>query len=529
MLKKFISVILVCIIAAGLFAACGGSSSPPANDASPVADSGGTTASGSTSAAAEPTEPVLSEVSLTMYLLGDEMNDQALVYDTLLNPMLKEKISATLTTNYLSWGDWQDKYSLILAAGDGVDLIFTADWAYYVQESAKGAFLELTPDFMDAWMPMTVASQQPASLNQATLNGQLFGIPKNSAGLEGENWVMIRKDLREKYGMDEIKTPEALEEFFKAVLANEDGVFPHHASAGGGFESTMYNQPNKIFSIGTNIDIVFQYPGNNAPPPASAFEYRYFRDDIIPYYEKMKEWGDLGFWSRNAINNDVQVRDSFENGRSASLTWNMTIFRAMEHLNDNNSEWVGEALDINPGTPRRQAYFTNDIIAIAAASKNPERAAMLIDYIKNDLDVYLALIGGIEDKHYHIVDREKRIYSHGPDYDNYRWNPSTWCFNLNPPWEREGTPPEEAYWIETQTPLLVAPDTMGFRFFVDPVRHEMTALLALRDEYRPMLELGMVADVAGTIAEWKSKADAAGYETYMNEFRSQYEAWLASR
>jgi putative aldouronate transport system substrate-binding protein len=469
----------------------------------------------------------LSHVNLVMYLLGDEPNDKDIVYEQ-LNALLLEKINATLTTNYLSWGDWQDKYSLILAAGDNIDMIFTADWAFYATEAAKGAFHELTPEFLETYMPMTLESQNPAAIGQATIDGKLFAMPKNGAGMEGENWIMVRKDLREKYGMDEIKTVEDLEAYFKAVLANEDGVFPHAAAGDGGFLSTMHTQPNQIFSIG-NTDIVFQYPGNNDAPPASDFTYRWFRDDMIPYFEKMREWGELGFWSRNAINNDVQVRDSFENGRSAALTWNATIFRAMENLRSNNPEWDGEAIDINPNTPRRQAYFTNDAIAIAAASRNPGRAAMFIDLVKNDMDVYMALVGGIEGKHYNLIDVDKRIYTHGSDFDDYPWNPSTWCFNLDPLWMREGSPIEEVTFLATQEPLIANPDTMAFRFNVEPVRHEMAAIDALRDEYRPMLQLGMVADINGTVAEWKSKAEASGLEKVMEEFRTQYNAWLESR
>jgi len=559
MFKKIIGVILVVALAAGLLAACGDSSQPPAATTA-ATTAAATTAAATTAAEAEAVEAedeaeattaaaaattaaattaaattadnaasggidTSKDVSLTMYILGDEPSDLAVVYEE-FNKLLKEKINATLKTNYLSWGDWRDRYSLILAAGEDVDLMYTSDWAYYSTEAAKGAFLELKPDFLNTYMPMTMQSQNPAAIMQATLDGKLFAMPKNEAGLEGENWICIRKDLREKYGMDEIKSKEALEAYFIAVLENESGIFPHHASADGGFLNTMYSQPNKLFFI-ANTDISFSYSGTDAAPAASEFSYMWFNENLMPYFEQMKRWGDLGFWSANAINNPDQVRNSFENGKSASLTWNTTIFAAGKNLRENNPEWDFEAIDVNPGTTRRQAYFTNDAIAIAAASRNPERAAMFIDYVKNDMDVYLALVGGIHGKHYILNADGTR--SAGPDASKYPWNPSTWCFNIYPPVRDADIMPEETLFVTEQEKMIKTPESMAFRFNVEPVKSEMAAIDALRDEYRPILQLGMASDIASTWAEWKGKAEAAGLERMMDEFRSQYNAWLAIR
>jgi len=524
----------------GLLAACGGNTdTPPSQPADPGPSGGDSGSSGGDSGTVDtpPAGADLPHVGLTMYLLGDEPTDLNLVYDTLLNPMLGDRINATLKTNYLGWGDYRDMYGLILAAGEDIDLIFTSDWAFLAEESAKGAFMEFTQDFMNTYMPNTVRYQNPASLVQATFSGQIFAIPKNISGLETENWPVIRKDLREKYGMSEIKSVSDLEAYFDAVLANEDGIFPHHASADGGWLNILYQQPSQLFFI-ANSDICFSYQGSEAAPPADAFDYLWFREDLIDYFNLMKVWGDRGYWSANALNNDIQVRDSFENGRSASLTWNFTIFRAGENLRQNGEAegWDFEAFDINPGTTRRGSYFTNDCIAIAAASRNKERAAMFIDLLKDevDLSVYLALIGGIEGTHYVLNPDGTR--SVGPEQDKYPWNPSTWCFNPAPGVAPEMEPStewwtavlEERAWEENQRPMMKQPASMGFRFDQEPVRAEITAINALRDEYRPILQLGLANDIQATWDEWKSKAEASGLQRMMDEFRSQYNAWIAS-
>ncbi|MDR1537094.1 MAG: ABC transporter substrate-binding protein [Clostridiales bacterium] len=470
------------------------------------------------------------EVHLTMYVLGDIPSDIDLVYQE-VNKMLKDRINATIEMKYLSWGEWTSKYSLVLASGEDLDLMYTSDWANYSTESAKGAFYELTDDFINTYMPYVAKSQNPASLKQATIDGRLYAIPKNTAGLENEGWVIIRKDLEEKYGMSNIDSIEKLEEYYKAVLANESGVLPYaHAqiTTTGAFNSVAWRQPNHLSYL-TNIDWCYKYPGNNAAPDFSEITYCWYRDDAIPYYELMKKWADLGFWSKNAISNTEQTRDAFENGKSASLIWNETIFLAGRNLRSNNPEWDFEVLDVSPGTPRKQALFTNDAVAITSSSKNPERAAMFIDFVKSDLDFYFQICGGIKDKHYEIIN-DGTQWTLGPDADKYPWTPSLWCFNWNEStYPTDATVlPEQLEFRNIQEKLLISPDIAAFRFDMEPVKNEMAAINALAVEYGNILELGMAPDIQATLNEWKQKANSAGMGRIEAELEKQYNAWKST-
>ena len=160
---------------------------------------------------------------------------------------------------------------------------------------------------------------------------------------------------------------------------------------------------------------------------------------------------------------------------------------------------------------------------------------MFIDLLKDeqDLEVYLALIGGIEGTHYVLnADGTRSV---GPEQEKYPWNPSTWCFNPAPGVAPEIEPStewwsavfEERAWEEEQRPMMRQPASMGFRFDQEPVRAEVTAINALRDEYRPILQLGMAQNIQATWDEWKAKAEASGLDRMMDEFRSQYNAWVA--
>jgi putative aldouronate transport system substrate-binding protein len=77
------------------------------------------------------------EVKIVGYLLGAAPAGMPEVMDR-LNDMLKAEINATMEIRYIGWGDFQSKYPLVLAAGEDIDWIYTANWAFYFQEAAKG-------------------------------------------------------------------------------------------------------------------------------------------------------------------------------------------------------------------------------------------------------------------------------------------------------------------------------------------------------------------------------------------------------
>ena len=74
--------------------------------------------------------------TVNMYLIGDKPNDWDSVLEK-VNTYL-EPFNTDLAVTFMSWSDYQTMYSLVLAGGEQVDLIFTAPWCYMYTEAAKG-------------------------------------------------------------------------------------------------------------------------------------------------------------------------------------------------------------------------------------------------------------------------------------------------------------------------------------------------------------------------------------------------------
>ena len=78
--------------------------------------------------------------TVVMYVLGDAPEDLDDVISKANSEYFEPNLNTTLDLEFLNWSDYSTKYSLLLAGGDPVDLIYTASWCYYNEEVENGAF-----------------------------------------------------------------------------------------------------------------------------------------------------------------------------------------------------------------------------------------------------------------------------------------------------------------------------------------------------------------------------------------------------
>ncbi|MFV0399298.1 MAG: hypothetical protein ACK5LX_01600 [Oscillospiraceae bacterium] len=270
-------------------------------------------------------------VPLKMLLIGDEPSDLALVQEA-LDEQLLDKINATLSIQYLPWADYKIKYEIVLASAEQLDLVYTSDWCFYQREAVRGSFYELTDDFTATYLPNALANTPPEAILQAKIGGKLYMMPKSSVHLEGESWIAIRGDLREKYGLPPVKNVDDLETYFKLVAENEEDIIPYDASGEVPlfpiFGMHQYNMA--LIPIGSPW--ITRYRDEEHIPDPSEIDFLYMTPEYEDFVLQMKQYADWGFWAKYALSSENRPIESFERGTSASLVWNQTIFTAGENL-----------------------------------------------------------------------------------------------------------------------------------------------------------------------------------------------------
>ena len=534
MKRKVLGVLLsIMMLGTCILAGCGqenGTAAP--EDSQPAAESTGaadeSTQAGGESALEYGGNDISEHKELVMYVIGDEpvIADEV---EAALNEKLEEKLNCSLDISYIALSDYSQKYSLLLASGENIDIIYTSTWAFYYEEATKGAFTEITDELLSKYMPQTTEGQDSMAFEQAKINGKCYMIPKNSPYVNNAMPVLIRGDLREKYGIDKIDSVEKLEEYFTAVAEKEESVYPY-AAAGDAVEMSMnlFQSRNNLvpMSVGSGKYFGYFYKGENPTPEDVVWQYG--TDEYLEYCKLVKSWADKGFWSKNAVSNTTSPLDAFQNGTSASLFWNLDTCESAKNVVDSeHPEWKAELVNVTPGVVHVKGVYTGDGFAVPAVSENVERALMALDVLKFDKECYDICRYGIEGATYNAT--SDTTYTLGAEQANYAVGnaPISWGLK-NDLLERiqgeAGTTQSEIR--QELMGDAVSEVTSGFIFDDSSVKSELAAMNEACSQYVPLLELGLVDDLEGTLAELNSKCETAGLEKIREEFLSQFTAYL---
>ena len=139
--------------------------------------------------------------TIVMYVLGDKPKDMDEVLDKANADYFEPNLNTTLDLEFLNWSDYSTKYSLLLAGGESVDLIYTAAWCYYNDEVANKAFKELDSEWLKKYMPLSYELQPKESWDEISIDGKIYAVPKAKSTFTAYNVVAARQDLIDKYGL----------------------------------------------------------------------------------------------------------------------------------------------------------------------------------------------------------------------------------------------------------------------------------------------------------------------------------------
>lgn len=533
-LKKVISLFLTGMLAASVLAGC--NNTPGTGSTGSPAQSG---SSESGSAAQEYNGNDVSEpVELLQYYTGDAPKDLEVIR-TELNKRLKEDINASVTMKNIPLADMATKYSLTIGSGEPIDLIMSGTGTYYAQEASKGAFAEVTEEVLTKYMPLTNKYQAPASLEQAKINGKIYFLPNNSAKVNA-NTVIIRGDLREKYGLDPLETPEDLKGFYQKVVENEQGsnMFPFAASQKNDLKGILFTQANDYIGIGSStMGEYYYFKYQSDPVQEDDIIYALEDPAYLEFLKEMKEWSDLGFWSKSAIANNTDPKDTFLAGGAASYTSNLgTCGVVANDIMNNHPEWKPEIYDLTPESAKVKGTYIDGGYAVLASSENKERAFMYLDLIKHDQEYYTLCRYGIEDIYWvdeGPYDGEEYFgyYSTTDKSPDYPFgNPTTWG-NKNERFERanKGMFPDQKELGNKWTEEAVENPMAGLTFDETAVINEMSNINNTKVKYMNTLDLGLSEDVEGTLKAFQNEMKTSGIDKVKEELVKQINAYNESR
>ena len=463
---------------------------------------------------------------------GEEPYDVDMVEEALEEMMREDGLNIDLDFMFFNWDVWDQKVNVMLASGDEFELINTLDNGSPSTTSlmSKNAIIPLN-DLLEEYGQDMLALFDEASWQQATINGNIMAIPAPWIDMKVENYMCMRQDMLDKYGLD---LPNTLDELLAAC-------------------ETIYN--GELEETGTPWYIALRAEGNVGlftPLQRGIDGYPFkivdlmvilFEDGSAESYlesDHFKQWCEFAYEANQKgmifpdllSMNTGSVGEPTERGNFLASDRNFTGERTIRANYDENARLVNFYLNREEPTVRFSAYPNCN--TVSATSPHPEAAIMFLNWLYSDAFHMQTLLYGIEGTHW--IDEGGREMSYTEYNTNEEGNggyqyafPSSWInyapylrFEKGTDYEGSATI-EYSYDESTKTSL-----NSGFMYAPDKAAAEYANCKSVITTYINPILLGFQSYDEAFPAALQRMKDA-GLDKVIEEIIEQHEAFLANK
>lgn len=450
---------------------------------------------------------------LNWYLVGPGQEPDTDAVVAKINEYLKGKLNVEIKLTVLAYGDtYNNKVNTMLAAGDPIDICFTAGWAADIKlNSANGYFTEL-----DSYLkkdPTIINVVGKDFMNGIKIGGKTYAVPCNKEQVH--NWgFLLMKDLVDKYKVDtaSIKKMSDLEPWFDKIKAGEPGVTP--------LLTVEQEAPFKLLDWDTFSDDSIPgalYSDNRDTKVIN----QWLAPESLEYYKTMADYAKKGYISADAATM-TNFNDQLKTGKYFSCVQQLKPGKDAEMKGSTGGiDWV--QVDITPVVMSNRDASGGALLAIPKASKNKDMAFKFITMLYTDKELVNTLVYGIKDVHYKmasdnvvtLLDSPKAYkagngWRFGNQFNNYLMDnedPNKWVKFKE--YNKKG--------------LIL--NSLGFSFDRTPVDAQCAACKSVVEKYYKQLFAG-ATDVDGTVKKMSDELNAAKVDDVLKEMQTQYDKWL---
>ena len=470
-------------------------------------------------------------VVITYLVTGDKPTNRTYEVLAKINEKLTEKVNAELDIYWIEWTNWQTNYNLALATQDGeIDLIGTAtDWLDAWPNIQKGAFKALSEDMLKTYAPQTYANVPAENWELCKYEGDIYLIPEDEYSQWTNHGFLYRGDWAKEAGLENgVHSWADLAVYFQYIKDNKPGVIPWDANGNGSSYCPQVAggwQASHTGNIAIEGFPVALFYGESKDDPYTLSRYYLEGDELVNFATEMKKWADAGYWRTDVLNYTGDVMAEMKEGATGAhqhhtQTWTgeRTSMEKEQPGSDVGFFWFGEETNNVVGL-----NITHGAMAVAETSKNPERALMVYDLLRNDPEIYRLMQYGIEGEMYTLDEEGYIVRPEG-------FNDSTDGVSMNWWWGRRDElelRSSDRDWDAIDA-LYAQYDAVKINYPYGRVVFELNNIQMYLDNlsnvyntYMPRIVFGLVDDPAAFVAEFREQLQNAGIEMVMDEIQRQ--------
>ncbi len=467
--------------------------------------------------------PKLDKVDLTLVLAGDQPPEQNEVLAE-INKRSEQELNINLKVQYIPWADYQEKIKVMAAGGTPIDIYLD----FFGNLSSAASRKQAIPlnELLDKYGQDLKKVIPQADFDGLSIDGKIYGVPAVYPRAEIGNVVIIRKDLREKYGLPEITTLNQFEQYLDAVKNNEPGMTPLVANQGrfGSAIAREVYDGKMWFSWGSDTQHPYTIDINTKP-------YKVVNNFETDGFKQMMDWGRKAYsngWFAKDILMEKNDQTNFTSGKAGAVPGDLfSMSNMVPQLEKNIPGAKLEMVMYKKDQPLTNTAPTNNYSAISATSAHPERAMMFLNWLLKSQENYDLFMYGIKEKHYTLKGDLIEL-PEGTDLANRPYNPTPW-FIYNMKYQRAlTTDPVEfsdalQFW---KTAKIENNPLMNFSFNADPVKTENAQIQKVVQE----LAMPVFTGVLQSDADYQKLLDQlnkAGIQKVLAEAQKQLDEYIA--
>lgn len=551
MKKRTICLLLAMIMVLSIvLAGCSKTAETPAADETPATtEPAETTDNTETPEAPEETaEPALEQKTIQLMITGAGKQANSDKVWAAFNEQLQQYVPNT-TVEFIDvpFEEYSEKFSQVLASGEGVDLAWTGWLINKPQNIADGNLMPLDDLLAEYGQGIVdILGENVVEIHRNADDGKLYYLP-SWQGLVGDRrgWLVVT-EIAELAGDTWIEDTEAAlnkwrnnysdnTEAFQAVLdqatkylaaAKEAGKLGAGINTGRVFGWSMYNGTRSNPGVGgSEIGIPFEDNTFTVIDGVASEHYKL-------YAKTMADWYKEGYIRSDIMSVDTSTLTLPKNGEITDTTY---VFSCDPYLTeaDQDAATADAGMDMTylPIEENASLILGGDTsYAIPYCADEPERAMMVLNAIYSQPDLYNTLIYGIEGEDY-TKNADGTITTSyvgasptaDDSYGIQRWIIGS-CKNalIN-----NGTDPNYYADLEALEETARVNPFLNFTFDRTNVEGICASILNVYYEYGPQIDNGVAGDNWEELYNnYMAARKDAGIEELVTEFQNQLNAYI---
>lgn len=551
MKKRTICLLLAMIMVLSIvLAGCSKTAETPAADETPATtEPAETTDNTETPEAPEETaEPALEQKTIQLMITGAGKQANSDKVWAAFNEQLQQYVPNT-TVEFIDvpFEEYSEKFSQVLASGEGVDLTWTGWLINKPQNIADGNLMPLDDLLAEYGQGIVdILGENVVEIHRNADDGKLYYLP-SWQGLVGDRrgWLVVT-EIAELAGDTWIEDTEAAlnkwrnnysegTEAFQAVLdqatkylaaAKEAGKLGAGINTGRVFGWSMYNGMYSFLGVGgAEIGITYCDGTFTVKDGVAGEHYKL-------YAQTMADWYKEGYIRSDIMSVDTSTLTTPKNGEITDTTY---VFSCDPYLTEADQEAaIADAgMDMTYLPIEENAYLIlggDTSYAIPYCADEPERAMMVLNAIYSQPDLYNTLIYGIEGEDY-TKNADGTITTSyvgasptaDDSYGIQRWIIGS-CKNalIN-----NGTDPNYYADLEALEETARVNPFLNFTFDRTNVEGICASILNVYYEYGPQIDNGVAGDNWEELYNnYMAARKDAGIEELVTEFQNQLNAYI---